>query len=92
MLWELHGLCKVIKEHLSFECLHSQNYGNSLFPCFGNGMDSQDGWERYSHPFSMNWENIFSNFLKNSQPGDEYGNLYIPRHWGLQEFSLTLNL
>ena len=44
---------------------------------------------------------IFPKFFKNSQPGNDmafhrilpcYGNLYIPRHWGLHEVSLILNL
>lgn len=106
--WKLHGLLLQVKNIRNpLKCLKClcfpiffHYYGNSLFPCFENCMDSMEKslqiieWERYrySYLFSMNWEKIFLNFFKSPQLGNYmafhrifpcYGNLDIPRHWGL---------
>ena len=73
---------KKFKKSLTFEYLcfpiFFHYYGNSLFPCFENCMDSMEKslqiieWERYrySYLFSMNWEKIFLNFFKSPQLGN----------------------
>ena len=55
------------------------------------------------YPYSADYWGfiITSNFLQNPQPENDmafhkifpfYGNLYIPKHWELHGFTLTLNL
>ena len=75
-------LYEIFKKTLTFECLcfpiNIPYYGESLFPCFKNCLDSRGkplqihACERYGHSdlFPMNWGEVFPNFLKNPQPGN----------------------